>query len=67
MSPEDSSTAPRHRFAQDDDLGLASAEVIAAAKTRILQLFDLGAAEVRLAAMSSLSMLLLVIVARAGP
>jgi hypothetical protein len=50
----------------DDDARGAALALIEAARARILHLFDLAAAEARLAAMSSLTMLLLAIVAGAA-
>lgn len=50
----------------DDHVRGAAVALIEAARARILHMFDLAAAETRLAAMSSLTMLLLVIVAGAA-
>jgi hypothetical protein len=53
-------------FASDADLRLAGAQVLQAAKGRVVQVLDLAAAEARLAAMSGLSMLLMITVAAAA-
>jgi hypothetical protein len=52
--------------ARDDDVGAAVAAVVQGARARLLSILELGTAEMRLAALSSLSMLLLAIVASAA-
>lgn len=66
MSVEERAVGDPGGAARDTDVGAAAAAVVQATKERVLTVVDLAAAEVRLAAMSSLTMLLLAIVAGAA-